>query len=149
MPPSSINTSIRAYLDQFRGKADDWAIDLLDVAYNIEFGFLTEDQSSLAMVGLHINRYGQTVLDVRRERREVPHQRRLIGADQGAGRRAAKQDRHEAGLGADLARLQRQKDRHGLRCAGRPADAKLRCGDPRFALHQASAGDRLGEAKAR
>jgi hypothetical protein len=50
MPPSSINTSIRAYLDQFRGKADDWAIDLLDVAYNIEFGFLTEDQSSLAMV---------------------------------------------------------------------------------------------------
>ena len=28
------------------------------------------------------------------------------------------------------------------------ADAKLRCGDPRFALHQASSGDRLGEAKA-
>jgi monoamine oxidase len=44
------NTSIKAYLDQFRGKADDWAIDLLDVAYNIEFGLLTEDQSSLAMV---------------------------------------------------------------------------------------------------
>jgi monoamine oxidase len=44
------NASIKAYLDQFRGKADDWAIDLLDVAYNIEFGLLTEDQSSLAMV---------------------------------------------------------------------------------------------------
>jgi monoamine oxidase len=34
------NTSIKAYLDQFRGKADDRAIDLLDVAYNIEFGLL-------------------------------------------------------------------------------------------------------------
>jgi monoamine oxidase len=44
------NTSMKAYLDQFRGKTDDWAIDLLDVAYNIEFGLLTEDQSSLAMV---------------------------------------------------------------------------------------------------
>jgi monoamine oxidase len=42
--------SLKAYLEQFRGKTDDWAIDLLDVAYNIEFGLLTEDQSSLAMV---------------------------------------------------------------------------------------------------
>jgi monoamine oxidase len=44
------NTSLKAYLEQFRGKTDDWAIDLLDVAYNIEFGLLTEEQSSLAMV---------------------------------------------------------------------------------------------------
>jgi monoamine oxidase len=43
-------TSLKAYLEQFRGKAEDWAIDLLDVAYNIEFALLTEDQSSLAMV---------------------------------------------------------------------------------------------------
>ena len=42
--------SLKAYLEQFRGKAEDWAIDLLDVAYNIEFGLLTEDQSSLNMV---------------------------------------------------------------------------------------------------
>jgi monoamine oxidase len=42
--------SIKAYLDQFRGKAEDWAVDLIDIAYNIEFGLLTEDQSSLAMV---------------------------------------------------------------------------------------------------
>jgi monoamine oxidase len=42
--------SLKAYLEQFRGKAEDWAIDLLDVAYNIEFGLLTEDLSSLAMV---------------------------------------------------------------------------------------------------
>ena len=42
--------SIKAYLDQFRGKAEDWALDLIDIAYNIEFGLLTEDQSSLAMV---------------------------------------------------------------------------------------------------
>ena len=44
------NMSLKAYLEQFRGKTDDWAIDLLDVAYNIEFGLLTEDQSSLIMV---------------------------------------------------------------------------------------------------
>jgi len=42
--------SLKAYLEQFRGKTDDWAIDLLDVAYNVEFGLLTEDQSSLLMV---------------------------------------------------------------------------------------------------
>jgi monoamine oxidase len=42
--------SLKAYLEQFRGKTEDWAIDLLDVAYNIEFGLLTEDQSSLLMV---------------------------------------------------------------------------------------------------
>jgi monoamine oxidase len=42
--------SLKAYLEQFRGKTEDWAIDLLDVAYNIEFGLLTEDQSSLNMV---------------------------------------------------------------------------------------------------
>ena len=42
--------SLKAYLEQFRGKTEDWAIDLLDVAYNIEFGLETEDQSSLNMV---------------------------------------------------------------------------------------------------
>ncbi len=42
--------SLKAYLEQFRGKAEDWVIDLLDVAYNIEFGLETEDQSSLNMV---------------------------------------------------------------------------------------------------
>ena len=42
--------NLKAYLEQFRGKTEDWAIDLLDVAYNIEFGLLTEDQSSLNMV---------------------------------------------------------------------------------------------------
>jgi monoamine oxidase len=42
--------SLKAYLEQFRGKTDDWVIDVLDVAYNIEYGLLTEDQSSLALV---------------------------------------------------------------------------------------------------
>jgi monoamine oxidase len=42
--------SLKAYLDQFRGKAPDWAVDLLDVAYVGEFGLETEDQSSLNMV---------------------------------------------------------------------------------------------------
>jgi monoamine oxidase len=44
------NMSLKEYLAQFRGKADDWVIDLLDVAYNIEEGLLAEDQSSLMMV---------------------------------------------------------------------------------------------------
>ena len=42
--------SLKTYLEQFRGKTDDWAIDLLDVGYNIEFGLETEEQSSLNMV---------------------------------------------------------------------------------------------------
>lgn len=44
--------SLKAYLELFRGKTDDWAIDLLDVGYNIEYGLLTEDQSSLNMVDM-------------------------------------------------------------------------------------------------
>jgi monoamine oxidase len=43
-------TSLKDYLEQFRGKAEDWAIDLLDVAYNIEYGLETKDQSSLNLV---------------------------------------------------------------------------------------------------
>lgn len=42
--------SLKAYLDQFRGKAEDWAIDLLDVAYVGEYGLETENQSSLNLV---------------------------------------------------------------------------------------------------
>jgi monoamine oxidase len=42
--------SLKAYLEQFRGKTADWVIDLLDVAYVGEFGLETEDQSSLNMV---------------------------------------------------------------------------------------------------
>ncbi|HLC08839.1 MAG TPA: NAD(P)/FAD-dependent oxidoreductase [Methyloceanibacter sp.] len=42
--------NLKDYLEQFRGKTEDWAIDLLDVAYNIEFGLETKDQSSLNMV---------------------------------------------------------------------------------------------------
>lgn len=42
--------SLKAYLDQFRGKAEDWAIDLLDVAYVGEYGLETEEQSCLNLV---------------------------------------------------------------------------------------------------
>jgi monoamine oxidase len=44
------NTSLKDYLEQFRGKTEDWAIDLLDVAYNIEYGLETKDQSSLNLI---------------------------------------------------------------------------------------------------
>ena len=60
--------SLKDYLEQFRGKTDDWAIDLLDVAYNIEFGLETEDQSSLNMVDFITTDMEQAVFDVRRER---------------------------------------------------------------------------------
>ena len=62
------DTSLKAYLEQFRGKTEDWAIDLLDVAYNIEFALLTEDQSSLAMVDFIGTDLEQAVSDIRRER---------------------------------------------------------------------------------
>jgi monoamine oxidase len=42
--------SLKAYLEQFRGKAEDWAIDLLDIAYLGEFGLETDDLSCLHMV---------------------------------------------------------------------------------------------------
>jgi monoamine oxidase len=42
--------SLKAYLEQFRGHTEDWAIDLLDVAYDIEEGLPAEGQSSLMMV---------------------------------------------------------------------------------------------------
>ncbi len=42
--------SLKAYLEQFRGRAEDWAIDLLDVAYVGEYGLETEEQSCLNLV---------------------------------------------------------------------------------------------------
>jgi monoamine oxidase len=42
--------SLKAYLDELRGKAEDWALDLLDVAYVGEYGLETEDQSCLNLV---------------------------------------------------------------------------------------------------
>jgi monoamine oxidase len=42
--------SLKAYLEQFRGHAEDWAIDLLNVAYIIEFGLEPEDLSCLHLV---------------------------------------------------------------------------------------------------
>jgi monoamine oxidase len=42
--------SLKTYLERFRSQTDDWAIDLLDVAYVGEYGLETEDQSSLNLV---------------------------------------------------------------------------------------------------
>jgi monoamine oxidase len=42
--------SVKAYLQQFRGLAPDWAIDLLDLAYWGEYGLPTEQQSALNLV---------------------------------------------------------------------------------------------------
>ncbi len=42
--------SLADYLKQFRGKTEDWAIDLIAVAYTIEFGLDPAQQSSLNLV---------------------------------------------------------------------------------------------------
>ena len=53
MLASSTNTSLKHYLEQFRGKTkDDWVIDLLEVAYVGECGLETEHQSSLNLVNV-------------------------------------------------------------------------------------------------
>jgi monoamine oxidase len=44
--------SLKDYLEQFRGKTEDWVIDLLDVAYVGECGLDTEDLSSLNLVNV-------------------------------------------------------------------------------------------------
>ena len=44
------NTSLKDYLERFRGKTEDWVIDLLDMAYVGECGLETEDLSSLNLV---------------------------------------------------------------------------------------------------
>ncbi len=43
-------TSIRAYLHSFRGKVRPWVLRLLDVAYEIEYGRATSEQSSLNLI---------------------------------------------------------------------------------------------------
>lgn len=42
--------SLESYLNRFKGKAEDWAINLLKVAYVGEFGLETSEQSSLNLV---------------------------------------------------------------------------------------------------
>ena len=43
---------MKEYLEKFRGKTEDWVIDILDVAYVGEYGMETEDQSSLNLVNV-------------------------------------------------------------------------------------------------
>jgi monoamine oxidase len=42
--------SLADYLKQFRGKTEDWAIDLIAVAYTVEFGLPPDEQSSLNLI---------------------------------------------------------------------------------------------------
>jgi monoamine oxidase len=42
--------SLADYLKQFRGKTEDWAIDLIAAAYTVEFGLPPEEQSSLNLI---------------------------------------------------------------------------------------------------
>ena len=133
--------SLKTYLEQFRGKTDDWAIDVLDVAYNIEFGLLTEDQSSLNMVDFITTDLSKPFSMFGESDEVFRIKGGSVGADQSPGGRAREQDRDEAGLRAGHARPQGRADRHGLRCTGRRREfGKLRCRDPGSAVHQAAAG---------
>jgi hypothetical protein len=109
--------SLKAYLEQFRGKTDDWAIDLLDVAYNIEFGLETGGSVQPQHGGLHRHKSEQAFSDIRRERRGLPHQGRVVRADQGPVGRSRKQGRHAARSAGRGARHKGWQDRRELRRA--------------------------------
>jgi monoamine oxidase len=105
--------TLKAYLEQFRGKTDDWAIDLLDVAYVGEFGLETQDQSSLNMVdfiGTDMN---------------VPHQGRLVLGHQRARRRAQGQGGDAGRACVDRDRRHWREDRAHFRRSRRHEDGKL------------------------
>ena len=104
--------NLKDYLEQFRGKTDDWAIDLLDVGYNIEFGLETKDQSSLNMVdfiGTDLSQPFQMFGESDEVFRIKGGSSALITALVAALR---EQDRDEAGLRADGARPQGRENCH-------------------------------------
>ena len=137
--------SLKAYLEQFRGKTDDWAIDLLDVAYNIEFGLETEDQSSLNMVDF-IGTDLSAPFQMFGESDEVF---RIKGGSSALIKAllAALENKIEMQLGhaAVGPRRQGRPDRRELRRARGRALGNLRCRDPGAAVHPPAAGQGFGE----
>ena len=145
MPRKLDQMSLKAYLEQFRGKTDDWAIDLLDVAYNIEFGLETEDQSSLNMVdfiGTDLSKPFQMFGESDEVYRIKGGSSALIKALV-----AALENKIDMKLGqrAVGARHQGRPDRRELRRARGRALGNLRCRDPRSAVHPSAAGQGFGE----
>jgi monoamine oxidase len=110
--------SLKAYLDQFRGKAPDWAIDLLDIAYTINEGLDAEDQSCLMMV------------DAIATDMSEPFQ--IFGESDEAWRIKGGSSALINGLVAALENKIELKLRYAL-------------ADPRPAIHQAEASHRFGE----
>ncbi len=140
--------SIKAYLDQFRGKAEDWALDLIDVAYNIEFGLLTEDQSSLAMVdfiGTDLEKPFEMFGESDEKWRIKGGSSVLINAlvDR-------LKDKIEMKQGWSLNALDYKGGQivMGFDAPGGPQDAEFRRGDPHVAVHQAAAVQRSRELAA-
>ena len=141
--------SLKAYLEQFRGKTDDWAIDLLDVAYNIEFGLETEDQSSLNMVdfiGSDLSKPFQMFGESDEVYRIKGGSSALIKALLAALENKVDMQAWAAAFGA---RHQGRPDRRELRRARGHALGNLRCRDPRFAVHPSAAGQGFGGSAAR
>ena len=142
-------TSLKAYLEQFRGKTDDWAIDLLDVAYNIEFALLTEDQSSLAMVDF-IGTDLSTPFQMFGESDEVF---RIKGGSSALidALVAALENKIEMKRGYALTALEDKDGKHcrGFDAPGGASSESFRCRDPSAAIHQAPAGQGFGGPGAR
>ena len=141
--------SLKAYLEQFRGKTDDWAIDLLDVAYIIEFGLETEDQSSLNMVDF-IGTDLSAPFQMFGESDEVF---RIKGGSSALIKAllAALENKVDMQLGQPLTALDIKDGQIvvSFDAPGGAALGKLRCRDPGFAIHHAAAGEGAGGPGAR
>ena len=116
--------SLADYLKQFRGKAEDWAIDLIDVAYLIEFGLELDVLSSLHMVDYiftdmskPFSLFGESDEAYRIKGGSTALIKALVGSSR-------EQDRHETGPRADVARYQGRTDRR--RTSTRPAASRPR-----------------------
>ena len=141
--------SLKDYLEQFRGKTDDWAIDLLDVAYNIEFGLETKDQSSLNMVDF-ITTDMSKPYQMFGESDEVF---RIKGGSSAliTALVAALENKIEMKQGYALTSLDTKGGQIvvGFDAPGGANSQSFDARDPRAAIHQAAAGQGFGASAAR
>ena len=142
--------SLKDYLEQFRGKTEDWAIDLLDVAYNIEFGLETKDLSSLDMVDFITTDMGEP-FQIFGESDEVF---RIKGGSSALIKAllAALEDKIEMKQGYALTELDSKDGKvvTGFEAPGGTTKSEyLRCGDPGAAVHPPSRDQGAGSPEPR
>ena len=144
---------MKKYLDQFRGKTiggktiDDWVIDLLELAYVNENGLEAEDQSSLNLV--HV--IGTALYEDFQINGDSDELYRIEGGSSVLIKALVHALKHkiEMKLGYALTELDYQGGQIVMRfdAPGGVQHAKLRCRDPRSAVHQAAAGQGFGPSQ--